>query len=418
VNSAIAAMREGQARGVTLPRAAMVKVLEQVDALAQPELEESVFWKPLLKMEPDLRAQLEPEYRRVFGGEVMPAIVRFRDFIRDEHLDKCRTTVGWSALPDGVRWYAWEVKHSTTTDLTPDEIHELGRKEVAKILSGMEGIRREVGFKGSLQEFFVWARENPALYFDSPDKLLDGYRQLKKRIDSQLPRLFSTFPRADYQVRPVEAFRAESAPGAEYQNPSLDGTRPGVFYVNTFNLKAQPRYGMQTLSLHEASPGHHFQISIQQELDLPRFRRFGGYTAYEEGWALYAETLGKQLGLYTDPMDYYGHLSDAQLRAMRLVVDTGLHAKGWTREQAIRFMLENSSMAETDVTAEVERYMVWPAQALGYKVGQLRILAMRKRAEDALGPKFDIRAFHAAILCDGSLPLSVLEKKIDRQFEK
>jgi uncharacterized protein (DUF885 family) len=334
--------------------------------------------------------------------------------LRDEHLAKCRTTDGWSALPNGAAWYAWTVRHSTTTTLSPGEIHALGKREVARIVSEMDGVRQKLAFKEPMPKFFTWARESPEHSFKTPDELLAAYVTLKARIDAALPKLFASFPKAGYEVRPVEAFRAESAPGAEYQAPSADGTRPGVFYVNTFNLKAQPRYGMETLSLHEAAPGHHFQVALQQELDLPRFRRFGGYTAYEEGWALYAETLGPALGLFETPMDYYGHLNDAQLRAMRLVVDTGLHAEGWTREQAIRFMLDNSSLAESDVVAEVERYMVWPGQALGYKVGQLRILELRKRAEMALGDRFDVKAFHAAVLSDGALPLTILEQKVDR----
>ena len=224
------------------------------------------------------------------------------------------------------------------------------------------------------------------------------------------------FPKADYEVRVVEAFRAQSAAGAFYEPPSADGSRPGIFYVNTFNLKAQPKFGMETLSLHEASPGHHFQVTIQQELeDLPRFRRFGGdYTAFVEGWALYAEYLGRELGLFTDPYQWFGRLNDEQLRAMRLVVDTGLHAKGWSREQAIRYMLDNSTLAETDVVSEVERYIAWPGQALGYKVGDLAIQALRRKAEAALGAKFDLRDFHREVLSDGAVPLDVLEAKIDR----
>jgi uncharacterized protein (DUF885 family) len=414
VDSAVAAMRDGQAQGITLPRVTMEKVVAQLDTLAVEQLEQSVFFAPLQALDGAERTQLEPEYRRVFEGRVLPALFRLRDFVRDEHLPACRQSVGWSSLPDGERWYAWHAKASTTTALTPEEIHALGLAEVARILRGMDEVRTKVRFEGALPEFFTWARENPAFYFTDPGELIAGYLQLKAQIDRELPKLFSVFPRADYEVRPVEAFRAESAPGAEYQAPSADGTRPGIFYVNTFNLKAQPKYGMQTLSLHEAAPGHHFQIALQQELELPRFRRFGGYTAYVEGWALYAETLGPQLGLYEEPMDYYGHLSDAQLRAMRLVVDTGLHVLGWSREQAIEYMLDNSSMARSDVTAEVERYMVWPGQALGYKVGELRISAMRALVAKTLGARFDLKAFHAAVLTDGSLPMAVLERKLQR----
>ncbi|MEE8119659.1 MAG: DUF885 domain-containing protein, partial [Gammaproteobacteria bacterium] len=227
--------------------------------------------------------------------------------------------------------------------------------------------------------------------------------------------LFSVNPKEGFEVRPVEAFRAASAAGASYQSPSPDGSRPGIFYVNTHNLKAQPKFGTETLFIHEAIPGHHYQIALSQEIEsLPRFRRFGGYTAFAEGWALYAESIGKDLGFFTDPMQWYGRLNDEQLRAMRLVVDTGLHAKGWTREQAIKFMLDNSSLAESDVTAEVERYMAIPGQALGYKIGQLKIRELRDRAERELGSRFDVRDFHSQILLDGELPMAVLEAKIDR----
>jgi uncharacterized protein (DUF885 family) len=235
-------------------------------------------------------------------------------------------------------------------------------------------------------------QDDPKFYFDKPDDLINAYQAVKKKIDSRLPKFFSDFPKADYEVRPVEAFRAESAAGAMYQAPSADGSRPGIFYVNTFNLKAQPKFGMETLALHEAAPGHHFQIAIQQELEsLPRFRRFGGnYVAYVEGWALYAESIGKEMGMFSDPYQYYGRLSDEMLRAMRLVVDTGLHTKGWSREKAIQYMVDNSSMARSDVEAEVERYIATPAQALGYKIGQIRIREMRNKAEAALGSRFDI----------------------------
>jgi uncharacterized protein (DUF885 family) len=299
--------------------------------------------------------------------------------------------------------------------MTPAEIHAIGLAEVARIRAGMEEVMREVGFEGTLAEFFRYVQQEPAFYFSNAADLLAGYQRIKRQIDAELPRLFSVMPKADYEVREVEAFRAASAAGGSYASGSPDGSRPGVFYVNTYNLKAQPIYGMETLSLHEAAPGHHFQVSIQQELtDLPRFRRFEGNVAYDEGWALYAESLGRELGLFTDPMQWYGRLSDEMLRAMRLVVDTGLHDQGWSREQAIRYMQDNSSIAATEIEAEVERYIVVPGQALGYKIGDLRIQALRRRAEQALGPRFDIRDFHAAILTDGSLPMAVLEAKMER----
>jgi uncharacterized protein (DUF885 family) len=291
---------------------------------------------------------------------------------------------------------------------------------VARIRSEMEQVKTQVGFKGDLAAFFKFLQDDPRFYYTDAEALLQGYRDLKKEIDGRLPKLFADFPKADYEVRAVEAFRAASAAGGSYQQPSADGSRPGIFYVNTYNLKAQPKFGMETLSLHEAAPGHHFQIAIQQELtDLPRFRRFGGdYVAYVEGWALYAESIGKELGLFTDPYQYYGRLSDEMLRAMRLVVDTGLHTKGWAREQAIRYMLENSSMAPSDATAEVERYIAIPGQALGYKIGQIRIRELRNKAEKALGAQFDVREFHSQVLRDGALPMDVLEKKIDRWIER
>jgi uncharacterized protein (DUF885 family) len=303
-------------------------------------------------------------------------------------------------------------------DRPAEEIHELGLAEVARIRGEMLAVKEKVGVKGDLDAFFKFLEEDPQFYFTNEADLLEAYRDAKRHIDALLPKLFSDFPKADYEIRAVEPFRAASSAGASYQSPSADGSRPGIFYINTFNLKAQPKFGIETLSLHEAAPGHHFQISIQQELtDLPRFRRFTGYTSYVEGWALYAESIGKELGVFTDPYQWYGRLSDEMLRAMRLVVDTGLHSKGWTRERAIRYMLDNSSMAESDVTAEVERYMVIPGQALGYKLGQIHISALRAKAERELGRAFDVREFHSQVLRDGALPMDVLATKIDRWID-
>ncbi|MGH8175556.1 MAG: DUF885 domain-containing protein [Steroidobacter sp.] len=423
-DQAITNMREGMRKGVVNPRVLMEKTLPQLVGLISATPEKSLFWQPLSKF-PDAvpaadRARLQKLYRDAITNDINPAYQRLHDFIRDEYLKSARTSVAWSALPNGEKWYAFLARYFTTTDLAPDAIHKVGLNEVARIRGEMEQVKQQVGFKGDLAAFFKFLQDDPRFYYTDEAALLQGYRDLKKNIDARLPKLFSDFPKAGYEVRPVEAFRAASAAGGSYQQPSADGSRPGIFYVNTYNLKAQPKFGMETLSLHEAAPGHHFQIAIQQELDdLPRFRRFGGdYVAYVEGWALYAESLGRELGMFTDPYQYYGKLSDEMLRAMRLVVDTGLHTKGWSREQAIRYMLENSSMASSDATAEVERYIAIPGQALGYKIGQLRIRELRRKAEAALGSRFDIREFHSQVLRDGALPLSVLEAKIDRWIEK
>lgn len=417
-DGSIANMREGLKAGVVQPRAVMDKVVPQLQALAVTEPEKSLFWGPINAF-PDAvpaadRERITAAMRKLLAEQVLPAYGRLLAFVRDEYTPKARASTAWSALPDGKAWYAHRVQQSTTVDLSPDEIHEIGLKEVARILGEMEAVRKQVGFQGDLKAFFKHLQDDPKYYYSKPEDLLAGYRALQKKINGLTPKLFDIAPKADYEVREVEAFRAESAAGASYQGPSADGSRPGVFYVNTFNLKAQPIFGMETLSLHEASPGHHFQVSIAQEdQNLPKFRRFGSfYVAYVEGWALYAESLGRELGLFTDPYQWYGRLSDEQLRAMRLVVDTGLHAKGWTRERAIQYMLDNSSMAESDVVSEVERYIVWPGQALGYKIGQLEITQLRREAEAALGGRFDVKAFHRVVLTAGQVPLPVLRELV------
>ncbi|TNF89293.1 MAG: DUF885 domain-containing protein, partial [Gammaproteobacteria bacterium] len=302
------------------------------------------------------------------------------------------------------------------TALTGAQIHETGRAEVARIREEMESVRKQVGYQGDLAAFFVHLRTDPAFFWDSGEQLLADYRGVRAAVERRLPELFEVFPEAGFEIRPVEPFRAKSAAGAEYQAPSVDGSRPGVFYLNTYDLSRMPRWGMETLFLHEALPGHHFQSAIGQELvSLPRFRRFGSYTAYTEGWALYSEDLGVGLGLLTDPYQRFGKLNDEMLRALRLVVDTGLHLYGWSREQAIDFMRANSSLPESEIVAEVERYIAWPGQALAYKIGQLRIRSLRQEAEVALGEAFDLRAWHSQVLTSGELPLAGLAKR-NRQW--
>ena len=420
-DQAIMNMREGLERKATNPRILMAKVLPQLSGVIVAEPRKSLFYQASTQF-PDTvsatdRARLEDAYGRAIKAEINPAYQRLHDFIRDEYLPHARTSVAWSDMPDGAKWYAFLARHRPRPTCAR-EIHQLGLREVARIRGEMEQVRNQVGFKGDLAAFFKYLQDDPRFYYSDEAGLIQGYQELKKNIDARLPRMFVDFPKADYEVRAVEPFRAAASAGGFYQPPSADGSRPGIFYVNTYNLKAQPKFGMETLSLHEAAPGHHFQVAIQQELEgIPRFRRFGGnYVAYQEGWALYAESIGKELGLFTDPYQWYGRLSDEMLRAMRLVVDTGLHTKNWSREQAMRYMLDNSSMAPSDVEAEVERYIAIPGQALGYKIGQFRIRELRTKAEAALGPRFDVKEFHSQVLRDGALPMDVLDGE-DRSLD-
>jgi len=346
---------------------------------------------------------------------LVPAYRRLHDFVRDDYLPKCRTTVGLDALPNGRAWYAYNIRAVTTTDYTPAQIHEIGLKEVARIQGEMDGVMQQVGFKGDRKAFFRFMQTDPQFFFRKREDLIDGYVAIKERVAPALPKLFEILPKADYEVRAIEPFREKSGPGGQYQAASEDGSRPGVFYANAYDLNARPRWAMEALSLHEANPGHHFQITIQREQQgLPKFRRFGGYTAYVEGWGLYAESLGRELGMYQDPYQYFGMLEAELWRSIRLVVDTGLHSQGWTREQVLEYMDRNSSAAEARRVSETERYIAIPGQALAYKIGQLKIRELRTRAETALGDRFDVRKFHTAVLADGALPLDVLEAKIDR----
>lgn len=419
VDQAIANMREGMQAGVVQPRVLMVKVLPQLDAVIKDKPEDSLFWGPIQRMPEDFpeadRKRLTAAYRDMIADEVMPSFKRLRGFIADDYMPKTRETVGLDALPDGEAWYAYNVRQRTTTDLTPAQIHQIGLDEVARIQGEIGGVMKQVKFEGSLQEFFEFMRTDPRFEFKTEQALLDNYKGIEATIESNVPKLFSLTPKAPFEIRPVEPFRAQSAAGGQYNRPSEDGSRPGIFYANTYDLPSRKSWDAPDLFLHEAIPGHHFQIALQQELtNLPKFRRFGGETAFTEGWGLYAESLGKPLGVYDDPYDYFGYLQNELWRAIRLVVDTGLHSKHWTRGQVIKYMLDNSAESETQATAEAERYMAIPGQALAYKIGELKIQSLRAKAEKALGPKFDIRQFHAEVLKDGAVPLDILEGKIDR----
>ena len=418
-DTAVANMREGMKAGVVQPRALMVKVIPQLDALIKDKPEDTLFWGPIKSLPADFSAadkqRLTAAYGDMIGTRLMPAYSKLRAFLNDEYLPATRDSVGVDKLPNGQAWYAFNARMRTTTDMTPAQIHELGLSEVARIHGEIRKVMAQVKFEGSLQDFFKFMQTDPRFGFKTEEALLTHYRALEAKINQKIPEQFSLTPKAPFEIRAVEAFRAKSAAGGEYQSPSEDGTRPGIFYVNTYDLPTRKTWDAEDLYLHEAIPGHHFQIALQQELTgLPKFRRFGGETAFAEGWGLYAESLGKDLGVYEDPYDYFGYLQNELWRAIRLVTDTGLHSKDWTREQVIKYMLDNSAESETQATAEAERYVAWPGQALAYKIGELKIQQLRDRAEQALGAKFDVREFHAEVLKDGSVPLDVLEAKIDR----
>jgi uncharacterized protein (DUF885 family) len=419
LESSIANMREGMAKGIVQPRPLMEKVLPQLDSLITETPEESVFWGPIARLPEEFsdaeKERLVAAYTTLIADELMPAYRKLRRFIAEDYLPATRESVGLDKLPGGAEWYAFAVRESTTTTMTPDEIHRIGLDEVARIHEEILAVMAEVGFEGSMKAFFEFVKHDPQFMFESEEALLDFYRAIDARVNSRIHEKYSLLPRAPYEIRPVEPFRAASMAGGQYSPPSDDGTRPGIFYVNTYDLPSRKTWDAESLFLHEAVPGHHFQIALQIELtDMPAFRRWGGENAFAEGWGLYAEGQGKALGLYTDPYQYFGRLQWELWRAVRLVVDTGLHSKDWSRDQVISYMLENSASSEVNAIAEAERYIAWPAQALAYKIGELKILELRARAERELGAAFDVREFHAELLKDGAVPLDIVEAKIDR----
>jgi uncharacterized protein (DUF885 family) len=412
-------MREGISKGLTQPRILMERMIPQLESQLVSSVEESAFYMPVQNM-PDSfsdedRERLRAAYVDAIENRLIPAYRDLRDFLREEYIPAARESHGINAIPGGKERYAFLVRRTTTTDLTPEDIHATGLAEVSRIHREMEGVMNQVEFEGDLHEFFEFMNTDPQFFFTEREDLLEGYIALREVIDPNAPRLFNTIPEADYEIRLVEPFREKSASGGQYRGASPDGTRPGVFFANAYDLSARPKWAMEALFLHEAVPGHHFQGALTLELDdLPKFRQFGGYTAYGEGWGLYAESLGRELGAYTDPYQYFGKLNAELWRAIRLVVDTGFHYYGWTREEVLEYMYANSAVAEARAVSEAERFMAIPGQALAYKVGQLKIQELRERAEAALGDEFDIREFHAQVLEAGELPLSVLESRIDR----
>jgi uncharacterized protein (DUF885 family) len=421
-DQAIDNMQEGMQQGVVRPRILMAKAVPQLESQIVDNVEDSGFFTPIDNMPEDFsdedRARLTAAYKDAIENKIIPAYERLGNFVGDAYLGAARETVGLYDLPNGDNWYAFNVKLITTTDLTPDEIHRIGLDEVDRIHAEMHGVMEEVGFEGDLKEFFEYLNTDDQFYFDEPEQLIQGYRDMSDTISELSKSQFNVFPKTGFEVRRIEPFREKSAAGGQYSTGTPDGSRPGVFYANAYDIKSRPIWAMESLFLHEAIPGHHFQRSLQVENeDLPGFRRFGGYTAYTEGWGLYAESLGKELGVYTDPYQYFGALNAELWRAIRLVVDTGIHAKEWSRQDVLDFMYANSAVKEARAVAEAERFMAIPGQALAYKIGQLKIRAIRDNAEARLGDKFDVRNFHTEILMDGPMPLSMLEEKIDAWIE-
>lgn len=419
LNSAESRMKEGMAAGYVLPKSLIVKVVPQLKAMTEPNLEKNLFYSPVKNFPENFSAedqkQLTEAYSKMVSEKIIPAYQSLHDFMAGDYLKAGRATTGIADTPNGEAYYKHQIKLYTTTEMTADEIHQLGLSEVARISSEMEKVKEQIGFKGDLKAFFNFVRTNKELMpYKEPQQIIDHFYAIYDTMKPKLEVLFDKKPKTAFEVKQTEKFRENSA-SAEYNPGSLDGTRPGIFYVPIPNASEYNVYSDESLFLHEAIPGHHYQISLTQENDdLPMFRKTLFYSGYGEGWALYSESLGKELGLYTDPYQYFGMLGAEMHRAVRLVVDTGMHSKGWTREQAIQYCLENEAEPEAGIISEIERYMANPGQALAYKIGQLKILELRHKAEKELGDKFKIGEFHNQVLETGCVPLELLENKIDK----
>ena len=417
VDQTIALMKEGMAHGWVPPRIAMRDVPKQVesqivaDATKSPLLH--AFEKYPATISPAQQADFTRRSVAAYTGKIAPAFRKLRDFLVGTYLPACRESIAVHDLPDGADFYSYLVRWHTTTNLTPQRIHQIGLQQVKQIRAQMDQVIAQSGFKGSFEEFVKFLNTDPQFDYASAEDLLLHYRDIAKRADPQLAHLFGKLPRLPYGVKPVPDAVAPSQTSGYYESGAPAIGRPGYFYVNTYKLESRPRWDAEDLTMHEAVPGHHLQLSLAQEMEgVPEFRRWLGYSAYVEGWALYSESLGSEMGFYTDPYSKFGYLSAQMWRAVRLVVDTGIHSMGWSREKAIQYFQENSGQPEQNVVVEVDRYIVWPGQALGYKIGQLKIQELRHTAEHDLGERFDVRAFHDGVLGEGALPLDVLEARI------
>jgi prolyl oligopeptidase len=409
---------QGRKAGLMPPAVLMQRMPQQISAQIVEFPTDSPYFRPFAGLPESFtaaeRERLRAEATSVIEDTVIPAYRELDEYFNDTYLPAATESIGLSQLPNGSAWYEHQARSYTTTRLTPDEIHRIGLDEVKRIRDEMMNVIREVGFEGSFQDFLAHLRTDPQFYFETPEELYQEYLATSKRIDPELVKLFGNLPRMPYGVKPIPDSIAPNTTTAYYSRPAADGSRAGIYYVNLYKPEVRPKYEIEVLSVHEAMPGHHLQIALQQEIgDVPMFRRFMGFTAFVEGWGLYSERLGYDLGLYKDPYSRFGQLTYDMWRAVRLVVDTGMHYKGWTRQQAIDFFKDNAAKTEHDIVNEIDRYIAWPGQALAYKIGQLKILTLRQRAETELGDKFDIRAFHDELLGAGALPLDLLELRMD-----
>ena len=408
--------RLGIERKITAPNILMQRVANQIQLQLVDNPEESPFFNVFVDIPENIqdRETIQSMARDVIKSKVIPAYYKLNDFFTEEYLPASRTTYGVLDLPNGFEWYENLARYHTTTDLTPDEIHEIGLSEVERIRSEMQEVIDSLGFDGSFNDFLVFLRTDPQFYYETEDELLEAYLATSKKIDPEMVSLFKVLPRTPYGIKPIPMESAPDTTTAYYMRPAADGSRAGYYYVNLYRPEVRPKYEIEVLSVHEAVPGHHLQIALAMELEgIPNFRKYSGYTAYVEGWGLYSESLGYDIGLYSDPYSRFGALTYDMWRAVRLVVDTGMHYKGWTRQEAIDFFTANAAKTEQDIINEIDRYLVMPGQALAYKIGQLKILELKNKAKKQLGDDFDIKEFHHAVLSQGALPLAVLEENIE-----
>ena len=419
IEQTTALLEEGRKTGYMPPKILMERIPNQISSQLVEDPEMSPFYTAFSNMPESIgeedQARIQQLAQEVIDESIVPAYREFSNYFNNTYLPASRDSIGASSLPNGEAFYEYRTRSFTTTSMTPDEIHRLGLNEVKRIRDEMQLVIDELEFEGSFADFLHFLRTDPQFYYDTPEELFEGYLAVSKRIDPELVKLFGKLPRAPYGLRPIPDNIAPDTTTAYYSRPAADGSRPGYYYVNLYRPEVRPKYEMEVLSIHEAVPGHHLQIALQMEMeDMPNFRKYSGFTAFSEGWGLYSESLGYEMGFYKDPYSKFGALTYDMWRAVRLVVDTGMHYKGWTRQQAIDFFKDNAAKKEADIINEIDRYISWPGQALAYKIGQLKMLELRKKSEQALGDDFDVKAFHDELLGGGAVPMEILETRMNR----